>query len=89
MTKKSIKEIQNSDIAFVNGIFYSRNERPRFEEVPHPPIRETINLLENVGTEIYFTHINHTNLINKNGKERKIIESKGFKIAYDGLILKI
>lgn len=82
-----IKEIRSSDIAFLDGTFYSKNEIPRFEKVPHPTIPETINLLENANTEIYFTHINHTNPVNKKSKERKYVESKGFKIAYDGMKL--
>lgn len=88
-TDNIIEEIKGSDIAFVDGTFYSRGEIARFEEVPHPQIQETINLLEDVDTKIYFTHINHTNPINKEGRERKFVESKGFKIAYDGMILKI
>ena len=82
-----IKEIRSSDIAVIDGTFYSKNEIPRFEKGPHPTIPETINLLENANTEIYFTHINHTNPANKKNKERKYVESKGFKIAYDGMKL--
>ena len=88
-TSSVIEEIRSSDVAFVDGTFYSKNEIARFEEVPHPPIRETIALLEKIDTEIYFIHINHTNPVNKKGRERKYIEGKGFKIAYDGMTLKI
>lgn len=88
-TDELIEEINMADIALIDGTFYSRAEIPRFTEVPHPPIKETIELLENVKTKIYFTHINHTNSVNRNGKERKFIETKGFKIAYNSMILKI
>jgi len=84
-----IEEIRLADIALIDGTFYSKDEIPRFVEVPHPPIKETIKLLANVDTKIYFTHINHTNPINKNGKERKHIESNDFNIAYDGMTLEI
>lgn len=88
-TENIVKEIQSCDVAFVDGTFYSKDEISRFEEVPHPPIPETISLLENVETEIFFTHINHTNPVNKEGREREFVESRAFKIAYDGLMLEI
>lgn len=84
-----IEEIKNSDIAIIDGSFYSKDELPRFSDVPHPPILETIELLKDVDTEIYFTHLNHTNIINYNKKEKKYIEGLGFKFAHDGLILEI
>lgn len=88
-TDRVLDEIRMADIALIDGTFYSRDEIFRFGEVPHPPIKETIKFLEDANTKIYFTHINHTNVINRNGKERKYIESKGFKLAYDGMVLKI
>jgi len=88
-TNTVIEEVRDSDIAFVDGTFYSQNEICRFEEVPHPPIRETIELLEGIEGEIYFIHINHTNPINRKGKERKYIKRKGYKIAYDGMTLEV
>jgi pyrroloquinoline quinone biosynthesis protein B len=86
-TDSILKEIESSDIALIDGTFFSEMELPRFKEVPHPPIRETIELLDNTNTEVYFTHINHTNPVNRKGKEREYVERKGFKIAYDGMIL--
>lgn len=88
-TSSIIKEIYECDIAFIDGTFFSKNEISRFEDVPHPPMQETVRLLENVDAEIYFTHINHTNPVNRKGREREFIERRGFKIAYDGLILEI
>ncbi len=88
-TENALNEIRNSDIALIDGSFYFDRELPQFSKVPHPPIQETIGLLNDIETEIYFTHINHTNPVNNNGKERKFVEGKGFKIAYDGLKLKI
>jgi len=88
-TEDILKEIESSDRALIDGTFFSKMELPRFKEVPHPPIQETIELLNNTNTEVYFTHINHTNPINRKGKERQYVERKGFKIAYDGMILDI
>ncbi len=88
-TDTVIRQIAKSDIALVDGTFYSLDEVPRFEDVPHPPIEETLRALAGVDTEIYFTHINHTNPAGSQGSEREHVEHKGFKLAYDGLILNI
>jgi pyrroloquinoline quinone biosynthesis protein B len=84
-----IKKVNNSDIAFIDGTFYSSRELPRFKQVPHPPIEKTMSLLKNSPAEIYFTHINHTNPINGRGKERAGLKKMGFNIAYDGLALEV
>jgi pyrroloquinoline quinone biosynthesis protein B len=88
-TGEMIEEIAESDLALIDGTFYSRSELPHFEEVPHPPIEETVDILRDISTEIYFTHINHTNPVNRRGRERRSLEGKGFKVAYDGLVLEI
>jgi pyrroloquinoline quinone biosynthesis protein B len=82
-------QIAKSDIGLVDGTFYSRDEVPWFENVPHPPIEETLRALRGLDTEIYFTHINHTNPANADGPEKDCIENRGFKLAHDGLVLDI
>lgn len=84
-----ISEISKSDIALIDGSFYSGEELPRFRDVPHPPIIETLPLLEGTHAEIYFTHINHTNPAQVNGPERESLDQRGFRLAYDGLVLDI
>ena len=88
-TDEIIHEIEKADLAFIDGTFYSRTELPRFQEVPHPPILETIERLEGTQKAVYFTHINHTNPVNTNGKDLAFVEKKGFKIAHDGLLVDI
>ncbi|UCE35875.1 MAG: MBL fold metallo-hydrolase [Thermoplasmata archaeon] len=88
-TDEVLNEIRNSDIAIIDGTFYSKGEIPEHDEVPHPSILETITLLGDIRNEIYFTHINHTNPINIKGQERKELERKGYKIAYDGMTIEI
>jgi len=89
-TPELIEGIRLSDVALIDGTFYSEEELPRFDEVPHPPMCKTIKLLEGAETEVYFTHINHTNPINCiDGIERKQLKYMGFKIAYDGLVIEI
>jgi len=88
-TDEIIEAIRMVDVALIDGTFYSKDELPRFMDVPHPPIKETIDILENVNADIYFTHINHTNFVDRDGKARKHVESKGFRIAYDGMVLDV
>ncbi|MFH1312543.1 MAG: MBL fold metallo-hydrolase [Candidatus Eisenbacteria bacterium] len=88
-TDETLEEIRHCDTAIIDGTFYSSAEIPGYRDVPHPPIKETVDLLESASTEIYFTHINHTNAVNRRGREKRAIERLGFKIAYDGLTLSI
>lgn len=88
-TDELIRKVNQSDIALIDGTFFSKSELPRFMDVPHPPIRETLKLFKGSSTEIFFTHINHTNVINKNGKELKDLKKKGYRVARDGLTLEI
>ena len=88
-TERIIEIVKRADIALLDGTFYSKEELPRFEEVPHPPMEETTEILKNVATRVIFTHINHTNTVNLDGEERKYVESNGFEIGYDGMTFDI
>jgi pyrroloquinoline quinone biosynthesis protein B len=88
-TDEILSEIKIADLALIDGTFYSKDDISRFDEVPHPPILDTMDVIDTEHTEVLFTHINHTNAINKNGDERESVEGKGFKIAYDGMEIKI
>jgi len=88
-TDDLLNEVAGCDLALVDGTFYSEREVPHYVQVPHPPVEETVGLLKDARAEIYFTHINHTNPLNRNGKERRRLYRDGFQIAYDGLILDI
>ena len=88
-TEPVLEKIRSVDTAILDGTFYTDNELPRYDEVPHPPIPDTIRQLEDARTEIIFTHINHTNPVNREGPEREYVLERGFGIAYDGMMLKI
>lgn len=88
-TDSLIEEISRSDVALIDGTFYSREELPRFEEVPHPTIEGALGIFAGIDTEIYFTHINHTNPANAGGAQREKIERGGFRLAFDGMTLPI
>ncbi|MFB6182450.1 MAG: MBL fold metallo-hydrolase, partial [Candidatus Nanohaloarchaea archaeon] len=79
-TKEAVENVKEADIAIVDGTFWSEEEIERYEEVPHPPIKHTIDKMEDFNTKIYFTHLNHTNpALKKDSKERKKLEEKGGK----------
>lgn len=88
-TEGVLERIITADIALIDGTFYSRAEISRYDDVPHPPIEETVKVLKGPEAKICFTHINHTNPVNLDGDERKFVESLGFKITYDGMTFEL
>ncbi len=85
LTEEVIEKISGADIAFIDGTFYSKDEIRRYREIPHPTMEKTMAQLTNIDTEIYFTHLNHTNPANLEGMVQKNIIDNGFYIAFDGL----
>ena len=61
------------DYMLLDGTFYEREELKthrdrKIKNVPHPPVKETLSLLEEGtlkknGAKIFFTHFNHTNRV--------------------------
>ena len=85
-----IECIKEADIAIIDGTFWSRDEIDRFNEVPHPPIQESMDAMEGFGTDIYFTHINHTNpVLIEDSEERQELEDRGFNIVEQGMEFEI
>jgi len=85
----SIKEmIKEVDVAFLDATFFAKGEIPGrdMSGFPHPLIRHTMELLQNLSTEekarVHFIHLNHTNpALVPGSKARSEIESRGFQIA--------
>ncbi len=89
-TEEIITHVNSVDIAFLDGTFYTNKEISRYKEVPHVPIVETMDLLKESTTEIYFTHFNHSNpIVKPEGEEWRYSIKMGFKIAYDRLTIDI
>ncbi|MED3550937.1 MBL fold metallo-hydrolase [Cytobacillus praedii] len=87
---------KDADICFLDGTFYSQKEIANigrdFQQIPHPLITETMELLQDLveETNIYFTHLNHSNpVLHKDGLLRKQIEAKGFFIADEEMEFRI
>jgi pyrroloquinoline quinone biosynthesis protein B len=88
----SIREwFNNLDIthALLDGTFWSGDElRGRdMSVVPHPTIQDTMARLgqkQSEDPEIYFTHLNHTNPVYREGSEYQKIIHLGWKVSREG-----
>ncbi len=82
-----VEMLSNVDYAFIDATFYSSDEINRnIEEIPHPLVMETMDLLSDLPYEqrnkVYFIHMNHTNLmIDINSDISRKVLQKGFNIA--------
>ena len=86
-----IKEIKNSNYAFVDASFFDGDEinNRDISEIPHPFVIESMKLFKNLPetekAKINFIHFNHTNpILNKNSEQHKIVLDKGFSISHFG-----
>lgn len=61
--ERSIRDVANTvDLAFLDGTFASPAEVNRnIEEIPHPMMGRTRELLKGTKAKLWFIHINHTN----------------------------
>ena len=91
-----IKEVQQVDVALIDGTFYNSDEikSRNINKIPHPFVIDTINLFKNEPLnekgKIHFIHLNHTNpLLNENSIEYQNLLNNNFKISYknDQIIL--
>ena len=77
------------DIVLLDGTFWSSNELPRQSEVPHPPVRETLELLgmrQEDDPRIVFIHLNHTNpLCNPESVESTSLTRFGWETGREGM----
>lgn len=81
-----IESVRNADIAIIDGTFWSEDEIDRYDEVPHPTIKSSMDRMEDFETDIYFTHLNHTNpVLREDSDEREELEERGFRIVERGM----
>ena len=85
----------NVDIALLDGTFWSCDELSERSQqvVPHPPIKQTIDMLgykQQGDPDIIFFHLNHTNPVYDEWSEEhtKVVEM-GWSIAKQGMRFKI
>lgn len=83
---------EEADICLLDGTFHSEKDLESigrdYREIPHPLMTETMDLLQDLTktTEIYFTHLNHSNpAIDSEQEIRSQIVANGFHIAEEGM----
>lgn len=58
-------------------------------DIPHPFVEESMELFADLPAsekeKITFIHFNHTNPLLLDSPERALVESMGFKVAYEGM----
>lgn len=84
-TTEALDDVREADVAIVDGTFYSKDEIDRYEEVPHPCIKKTMEVTEDFDTDIRFIHLNHTNpALREESDERAEIRDKGYEVVERG-----
>ncbi len=74
---------------FLDGTFFSADEIPgrAIEDIPHPLVPDTMNLLSRRGTpaaSVRFVHLNHTNRLYWDADTLRRLEARGFGVAREG-----
>tara|TARA_Y100000589_G_scaffold37950_1_gene31738 strand:+ start:20984 stop:21829 length:846 start_codon:yes stop_codon:yes gene_type:complete len=83
------------DIALIDGTFWSNNElKSRSQDVvPHPPIKQTLEMLgykQQGDPDIFFFHLNHTNPVyDEWSEEHTQVVEMGWKIGKQGMKFKL
>lgn len=88
LTKNVLRKVREADMAIIDGTFYSADELPKnsLAAVPHPLVEHSMELLKELPSKIYFTHLNHTNPLNDpNSKAFKELLTHGFNVAFRGI----
>ncbi|MCM3571442.1 MBL fold metallo-hydrolase [Neobacillus mesonae] len=87
---------KKADICLLDGTFHSvkdlENIGRDYREIPHPLMTETMDRLQDLTeqTEIYFTHLNHSNpVLDTEQQVRHELEAKGFHIAEEEMEFKL
>ena len=80
--------IDSSDILFLDGTFFSKNELKTrdISKIPHPSIIDTMDKLSDLDsdlkTKIHFIHYNHTNdVLRDESKAAKSVIDNGFSLS--------
>jgi pyrroloquinoline quinone biosynthesis protein B len=84
-TDAALASVREADVALVDGTFYSRDELDRIESVPHPTMRDTMDRLADTTTDVYFTHLNHSNpALRPDTDARQELQNRGFGVVERG-----
>ena len=89
ITEDVVKRINSADKVIFDGTFYQHSEIQRQNNVPHPPIADTVKAFGKQPENIfYFTHFNHSNpVLNPNSEEFKQISAYNYNICKEGDVI--
>lgn len=80
--------IKENDMLFLDGTFYDKKEisSRSIEKIPHPSIKDSMSIFDTLSKDergkIYFTHLNHTNIIiNQKSLEYIDLLKRGYNVA--------
>ncbi len=84
------------NIVLIDGTFYTKQEvagrRKDASGIPHPSLKESLELLGNKQTsdpEIIFIHLNHTNTVIDDPTKQAEVEALGWHIGKQGQVFEI
>jgi len=83
---KILSVIESTDIALLDGTFYSADELPGRDvsDIPHPCVIDSIKTFEGWDTKVRFIHLNHSNrLLSDEGLVAQL-KALGFGVAKRG-----
>jgi pyrroloquinoline quinone biosynthesis protein B len=85
--------VEELDHAFIDATFFSAAELPgrNLEEIPHPTVQETMNLLESLPEsqrrKVKFIHLNHSNpALDREGDAHRSIRAMSMDVAEAGAV---
>ena len=89
LSDEVVKQLLSADKVLLDGTFFTKSEIMRQQDVPHPPISETIDRFgQQTEKKFYFIHLNHSNpLVDKTSKEYSLITEMNYQVANENLII--
>lgn len=85
--------VRKSDWALLDGTFFDQRELASvtgrdLSDVPHPPVTDTLGLLNGLLNRVIFTHLNHTNpLVRPDSPQTAQLALRGAAVAAEGMRL--
>ena len=79
------------DISIIDGTFFDDGELPArtMSAVPHPRVRQSMQLIGNGRGRIFFTHLNHTNPLFSSVEARQTLRQNGFDVVDYGQVFSL
>lgn len=88
--KEAMEVLAAHSVVLVDGTFYDESEPSgrSSDEVPHPPIRESLDRFAEIAnsTDVIFIHLNHSNpAADPESGAARMVRDRGYRIAVDGM----